>query len=290
MTTLKVGKSLKETDVLWRYMSLDKFIDLVESKTLYFAPLSAYEKTDPFEGYVPRVAMQAFADISKRYRDQHLATIEQLELRVSNGAPPEIAQKMKADLQKLRDQAELHVPTMGALTKNISACTMVNCWNKSEHESEGLWNLYARSGVAIKTSVGALQRALHKGEEKPVIHIGSVKYLDFSDPNLKPADCVTEDGQLLCMIKRIAYQHENEVRMYVTRTRPPKSLELLKPESMRVPVDVQGMIESIVISPFAGGTVESSLRAVCRWSGVNETVVSRSTLLDNCENLLDVYK
>ncbi|GAI39952.1 unnamed protein product, partial [marine sediment metagenome] len=61
MAKLHVGKSLRDTDVLWRYVTLDKFINLIDSRALFFAPLAWYEKTDPFEGYLPRVAMEALA-------------------------------------------------------------------------------------------------------------------------------------------------------------------------------------------------------------------------------------
>lgn len=289
MTTLKVGPSLKDSDTLWRYMSLDKFIDLVESKTLFFSPLAWYSKTDPFEGYAPQVAIDAFASISKRYRDTHLEEINQIENNIPQNTPPHILKEIKAQLQQLREITKSHPPTMREIFKNIVACTMVNCWYRNNHESEGMWGLYSKGGVAIKTSVGALRLALNQGDEMPVIYIGSVKYLDFSDPSLKPEDCVTEDGQLIGMIKRIAYAHEKEARMYIARVRQPNSLELQKPEPTRVSVNVHSLLESIVISPFAGETIERSVRAVCRWGGVNEGIVSRSKLLDNCEYLLNSY-
>jgi hypothetical protein len=285
MSTLEVGKSLKDTDTLWRYLSLDKFIDLVESNTLFFTPLAWYSKTDPFEGYVPQIAIETMASISRKYRDQHLVVIDRLERTIPTNAPPEI----QGQLRQLRENTEAHLPTMREVVKNIMNCTMVNCWNKSEYESEGMWGLYSRGGVAIKTSVGALRRALSHGDKTPVIHIGSVKYLDFNDPNLKPADCVSEDGHIMCVTKRIAYEHEKEVRMFITRQHAANHAELLKPESMKVPVDLQAILEAVVISPFATETLERSVRAVCKWAGVNQEIVSRSNLLDNCEYLLDAY-
>ncbi|WP_321871710.1 DUF2971 domain-containing protein [Paraburkholderia tropica] len=289
MTTLNVGKSLNDQDALWRYMSLDKFIDLVESQSLFFVPLSWYEKTDPFEGYVPQVAFQALADISKKYRDQHLAQLDKLEGASTLSMPPPIKQRLRHDLLKLREKVESQVPTMGALAKNIADCTVVNCWYRSTHESEGMWNLYARNGVAIRTSVGALRAALEDGEEVPVVHLGAVKYLDFADTNLTASDCVTVDGQMIGMIKRVAYEHEKEVRMYIAPTRPEDSVELYKPEAKRVSLNVHSLIESVVISPFASATIDRSARAVCRWSGVDESFVSRSKLLDRCTHLLDVF-
>jgi hypothetical protein len=280
--TLKIGKSLRDADILWRYMSLDKFIDLVESKTLFFTPLAWYSKTDPFEGYAPHAVMEAMASVSRRFRDQHIEAIEKLAKILPEHAAPQIRQ--------LRENAESHVPTMKALFKNISTCMMVNCWYRSPHESEGMWGLYSRGGVAIRTSVGALKSAFADSEQSPVIHVGAVKYIDFADTSLKPSDCLTEDDQLMGMLKRIAYAHENEVRMYITREREPGSLALQEPAPTKVSVNVDKLLEAVVISPFAAETIERGVRAVCKWSGVSENIVSKSNLLDNCEYLLDVYR
>lgn len=273
---------MKDSDVLWRYLSLDKFIDLVESKTIFFAPLAWYEKTDPFEGYLPHVAMEAIASIPAKYRDQQREVLKKLATM--------LPERAEADFLQIEKMVETHVPTMKALYKNIASCLMVNCWYKSEHESEGMWGLYSRGGVAIRTSVGALKSSLVIDEQARVIHVGTVKYVDFADRNLKPSDCVTEDGQLIGMIKRVAYAHEKEVRMYITRDREKGNLELQKPAPTRVSVSVSQLLEAVVISPFASETIERSVRAVCKWGGIDENIVSKSNLLDNCEYLLDVYE
>lgn len=280
MATLKIGRSLQETDVLWRYLSLDKFIDLVESKTLYFAPLAWYSKTDPFEGYMPQVGMEAMASVPQRFRDQQVNALEKLAQKL----PEDVAPKIRI----LRERAESHVPTMKALYKNVSTCLMVNCWYRGVHESEGMWGLYSKSGVAIRTSVGAIKSAISDSEQSPVIHIGAVKYIDFSDASLKPSDCITGDGLTIGMIKRVAYAHEQEVRMFINRDR--EGLELQEPAPTRVPINVDRLIEAVVISPFAGELIDRSVRSVCKWGGVNQNLISKSTLLDNCEYLLDVYK
>lgn len=281
LAMLKVGKSLKNNDVLWRYLPLDKFIDLVDSKTLYFSPLAKYAKSDPFEGYLPRAAMEAMASVSIKYRDQQREAVKTLAQKLPETARPE--------LLKMQEKVEAHIPTMKALFKNIAACLMVNCWSKSKHESEGMWGLYSRGGVAIRTSVGAIMSALDD-EQSRVIHVGAVKYIDFADKSLKPSDSVTEDGQLIGMIKRIAYAHENEVRMYITRDRELGSLELQEPAPTRVSVNVEKLLEAVVISPFADEAIERSVRTICRWGGVDESIVSKSNLLENCEYLLDAYE
>jgi hypothetical protein len=153
-----------------------------------------------------------------------------------------------------------------------------------------MWGLYSKGGVAIKTSVGAIKSALAADEQSHVVHIGAIKYIDFTDQTVNPSDCVTEDGQLIGMVKRIAYAHENEVRMYVAPQRESKSLALKEPVSLRVSVDVDKLLEAVVISPFAGESIDRSVRAICRWGQVEESIVLKSNLLENCEYLLDAYK
>ena len=282
MVILKIGKSLKDTDVLWRYLTLDKFIDLVDSKSLFFAPLAWYAKTDPFEGYVPQVAMEAMASVPKKYQAEQTFVLDKIAQMLPVEATPQ--------LRRLREDVGKHVPTMRAIFKNISSCLMVNCWYRSSHESEGMWGLYSKSGVAIRTSVGALKSAIISTDRDPTIHLGSIKYIDFSDASLTPSDCVTEDGQIFGMIKRIAYSHEQEVRMYVTRDRRGKMLEIQDPAPMKIFVDLEKLIEAVVISPFAGESVSQSVRAICKWTGVNSNLVSKSNLLDNREYLLDAHQ
>ena len=63
MTAVKTSSQLTRDARLWRYLSLDKLIDLLSTGELFFAPLSSLAEIDPFEGYLPAVAMEAHAGI-----------------------------------------------------------------------------------------------------------------------------------------------------------------------------------------------------------------------------------
>lgn len=41
----------KDTDFLWRYMSFEKFVSLLSTKSLFFSRADKFE--DPFEGFMP---------------------------------------------------------------------------------------------------------------------------------------------------------------------------------------------------------------------------------------------
>ncbi len=88
MTEVKASKQLPGTTRLWRYLSLDKLIDLLSTNELFFSSLAAFAKSDPFEGYLPSVAFDAHASLSRRYvNDTKLAHKQVAEYRRNKGFP-----------------------------------------------------------------------------------------------------------------------------------------------------------------------------------------------------------
>src|SRR6516165_7553822 len=88
MTEVQASKQLSSTTRLWRYLSLDKLVDLLSTGELFFTPLAAFAKSDPFEGYLPSVAFDAHASISSEYvNDLELAHQQLAEHRQKKGYP-----------------------------------------------------------------------------------------------------------------------------------------------------------------------------------------------------------
>lgn len=287
MATLKVGKSLNDSDSLWRYLSLDKFINLVHSNELFFAPLAWYEETDPFEGYAPLAMMNSIAKRFAEPRDKIATRLDEFEEKIKS-TQTELSIELKNEIESIRGDIKNLMPSIKDYIKNIISRLAVNCWYSSEHESEGMWNLYSKQGIAIKTSVKSIKASLNGNTQDYVIDMGRVKYLDFNAEGLTENECTTEDGQSIGMIKRVAYKHENEVRLLILPG-PLKLDNLIKPEPVSVSVNLSEMIEAIVISPIAGRALEDAVRAVCHWSGIEDRKVSKSKMLENCEYLLNGY-
>ena len=74
MTVVSVSTRLEENTPLWRYMSLDKLVNLLSTNELHFTPLASFVESDPFEGYLPAVAFEADASIFRPHiEDSELA-------------------------------------------------------------------------------------------------------------------------------------------------------------------------------------------------------------------------
>lgn len=171
-------------------------------------------------------------------------------------------------------------------------CQTVNCWHASDNESEAMWRLYSDNGkaVAIETSVDALRGSIQSRESQHRVHIYPVKYLDFSDKNLKPTDCTVEGRHTTPLLKRRAYQYENEVRAFIGRVpkdlRESASVEYWQPTPVRLPVDVKVLVGRVHVSPYAREPFGTSVAKICELLGLPPGVVEPSKLLSGQEELL----
>jgi hypothetical protein len=144
MTLLSSSTKLEKGTPLWRYMSLDKLIDLLATKELHFAPLASFAKSDPFEGYIPAVALEADASIFRPHVDDaELAWRlvqehrEAAEMQLTGEERARVESQI-ADLKTAPRQYH------AAIAKSIA----VNCWHINEGESETMWRLYGDGGKA----------------------------------------------------------------------------------------------------------------------------------------------
>jgi len=63
MSEIILSKMLNDDMTIWRYLSLDKLIYLLEEKSLFLTPLSYFMETDPFEGYLPEVIFKPMINV-----------------------------------------------------------------------------------------------------------------------------------------------------------------------------------------------------------------------------------
>ena len=288
MTLLRISTKLGEDTTLWRYMSLDKLVDLLATQELHFTPLASFAKSDPFEGYLPAVAMDADASIIRPLVEDAESTWKLVGAHrksIGHELTEEETDFTEKQISDLKTAPRLyHV----AIAKSIA----VNCWHVNNGESEAMWRLYGDSGkgVAVETTFGALKESIAARDSAFRVHIYPVKYLDFFDTKLKPMDCVVE-GHRAPLLKRISYEHEREVRAFIVHVpetaRAGLKLEDWRPVPVRIPVDVNRLVKAVHVSPYPGEPFASSVTRICEKFSLPDGIVRPSRLLSGHEELLD---
>lgn len=140
----------------------------------------------------------------------------------------------------------------------------VNCWFQSQFESAAMWSIYATAGIAVRSGVDRLTRALPEvsqrmqGFEIGELSFGSIEYLEEDEIAAQLRDPNRRDG--LTFAKRKSFSHEQELRLLIgikckLRDSPP---------SLRLKVNLQSLIDAVHISPTApkwmGQVVQREIR------------------------------
>lgn len=215
------GGRLASDTQIWRYVDLAKFLDLLTRRNLYFARLDKLE--DPFEGAIPRQFL-----------------IDRLPLPEHITGPEREARQSK-NVRLLREM----------LRKSV----YVNCWVSGEHESEAMWRLYSREGIAIRSTVGRLERSIGVTEQSPT-GVYAVQYHGTNDDTF--ISNLSDNVSMAALSKRKSFEHEQEIRAIWFNFPPKRTVEDTsywdidspeQPKGLYAPVDVRLLIERIYISP-----------------------------------------
>jgi hypothetical protein len=125
--------------MIWRYMSLEKLLALLQTSRLVFSALRTLR--DPYEGRFPTSAARLLDNrIGEALAKQGLTNADLTEL--------------------LREKI------------------FVSCWHVNEDDSAAMWSLYSgTAGVAIRSTIGRLKQCLDVLPIQSLL--GLVKYVDY---------------------------------------------------------------------------------------------------------------
>ena len=274
-----ISHSLEPNARIWRYMSLDKFIDLLSTKSLYMSPVTAFKKSDPYEGQEHPQVAQLWADIFGPFEEDFAKVVRQMEiLSIGNSVDMEAFAALKSRIDHMPEERD----RIGCkMRHSVRGC----CWHANDGESEAMWKIYGDSGksVAIVSTVGALASSLLADGIEEVIDIVPVKYLDFRLKYL-PAKLKDFKGRIT-VTKRVAYEHEREIRLTI-RPAPKDPREWQRenfglPNPIRLPVNTGELIQEIQISPYTFEPFASSVKTVCKIFGISPDRIRTSDLLQD---------
>lgn len=224
---------------VWRYMDFTKFVWMFEQQGIFLSRIDMLD--DPFEGSFSQV-------------NQELRPMVRKYLRLTGGfSAAEI-------VEKLREWVG------------------VSCWHVSNHESAGMWKLYARTeeAVCIQTSYERLSSVLPSDTR-----IGMVRYVDYQK------QWIPESNPLApFMFKRLSFEHEQELRIL----KPLGDLAALQtsPDVPRnpnggelIPCDLKQLIEAVHVAPNAPTWFEELVKKVVERYWGTAIPVKRSRLADS---------
>lgn len=267
--------TIPEDTPLWRYMSLGAFFLLLKQNTVFVPSLRKLQEADPKEMRLPLhsdtdidqlEALPAFRDAKEWLKTKFLC-------RTGCDRNPDTGPKQ---------------PCLDDLIKEwifqLGFRRLAWCWFSPDkapahwHESMAMWNLYGRTGVAIKTTLQSIRQAFREPDLTEVL-VAEVKYRIPRAPNMLPL----EQAQTLSLaqaqaqaqayatrpflFKSASYRYENEVRLVFQVDASPGE------SGFKVNVDANTLLKGgeVIISPFL---VPDEQRAVIQ---VAEGLIPRDT-------------
>lgn len=245
--------------MIWRYMSLSKFLDLISRRSLFLGQLAVLQKLDPFEG---SLGASRLAYLQRIMQDDAFA---RQELHIPADQP------ISADLRRSFDPE-----TTAWQNQRAAERAYISCWHINPVESANLWTVYAAQGegVAIQTSVGSLVDSLDANAEQ--LTIAPVRYIDHHTYEMGPSP---EDA---AFYKRTSFKAERELRI---RYLLPWDACLEKvgentywhpPAGIYMNVDCNRLIEQVHISPMLGDWFKDTVQALLSRLGLAKKVVKSS--------------
>jgi len=218
---------------VWRYMSFERFSQLIKNKSLYFCRID--KLGDQMEGIIPKETVSWWENQinSGRYTNQ---TIDDLHKHINY------------------------------FQKEIRRISIVNCWQISEYESSTMWSAYGKNnkGIAIQTTVDGLIKCFHNTSE--VINIGKVKYYFPHAPFLDMSNT-----RIHCFSKQIHYENEHELRAFTEASIMPgynPKYEI----GTGIQINLDFLIDEIFLSPNASEANKKKIEQILKSAGLVKKV------------------
>lgn len=210
---------------IWRYISLHRFDDLVQTSTLFFAQLKSM-KNDPFEGSM-----------------------------AVGGFGPIVGTDLEPAFIKMYDDP------MGWRSYCVVNCWHINDTeaNNMWEMYLGRTTPGRVSGVAIQTTVGDLLASVHDPTQHGLFFSGAVSYEAI--PTNLPLGTGFDGVQVLLFRKRPEFSHEREFRLGAYCVEAASYDRAQKEGGIRYDVDLLRLIKAVVLAP---GTSHDELDRVSK--------------------------
>lgn len=238
-------------EIVWRYLTPQKFTDLLQRSALFFPKVARLRKDDPLEGSVPlKEAEFRKKDAYRQFKFPLIGTKDY--------------HQMQSNEQGTKDYHELVYPQM----------TVVSCWHMRSHESKPMWDRYANidKSVAIRSTVGGLIRAFASTAMQ--VDFAPVRYLDFErDIWYSPEHYTVPAYNFMIpnITKSLEYEDERELRLLHRHDEWQYEKYWAAQENANglfIPVNLNELVHAVVLAPQTTRRGENKIRHALRTAAV----------------------
>ena len=178
--------------------------------------------------------------------------------RLSDGFEGTLTERTRARLYQV--QLELYhdaALAAGAVTdyENHRDAFFVNCWHINDCESYLMWRAYGERGFAIRTNFERLGAAFDRFSGS--IEGRMVQYIDFSREAFDIGNVFTAVTH-----KDLPYRDEREFRLTFWKPDLGNAAVPVTPSGVRVPIDLDMLVEAIYVSPRLAAVPDDVRRLV----------------------------
>jgi hypothetical protein len=155
--------------------------------------------------------------------------------------------------------------TLRTIPTKLRAELFINCWHMNEGESLAMWKLYAahQESIGVQSTYAKLVQLL----PDPCL-LGVVTYIDYDSGYIGWGNMLNN-----IVHKRRAFEHERELRavVWTSMTNIPR-FEQLGDQGLKIPVDLNSLIENIYISPTAEPIMQEIVSSLAQKYGLSASV------------------
>jgi len=240
---------------IWRYMSLARFIWLLQNQALYLARCDRLG--DPYEGYFTQPMLTKKDEFIQAF----IARQTDLMAHQTDVSPEQIG----------IDFYNSHVK----YSLKMRPLLFVSCWHMNNEESLAMWKLYStqHESVCIQSTFSTLKRVL-----PDCCFLGTVNYIDYAK------ESITSDNLLQYILhKRHSFAHEKEVRAVIWDVQKIPGIRDETPiesdPAKIVPIDLNELIKNVYVSPSSEPLLKDVVEGIVSKYGL-KSPVHRSSVLD----------
>ncbi|PAE26858.1 hypothetical protein [Bacillus sp. 7894-2] len=173
----------------------------------------------------------------------------------------------------------------------------INCWHRNDIESQAMWSQYTnnRQGIAIKTTIGKLRKAL---ESTSRVMIDEVEYIDYDHGKFSEQHIKNYPHSSVFFHKRQPFEHESKFRVVLMNFQKledgkgNKKMEFDNQEQIsgiKIPIDLSGLIDGVYVDPASNKEYGEIINSLLNVYGVKDEKGNILTVAQSSLNKVPTY-